>query len=644
MRSRIIVVFFCFFLIWSGLLVRSLYLQILPNENIKRMRARQSGTVVKLEPRRGDIVDRNGRELAASVASYSLFSDPKLVESPKRLAIKLAAVLKVSPRDLVKKLRDDRRRFVWIERRLTKEIRDQIDRWNEPGLGFVEEGRRIYPHETLLSQTIGLVGKEGAGLEGLEAKFETQLHGEEKRLVLQKDALGRPLLVNGQVFAERPSGQTLQLTVDTELQYFLEEELHQVTDDREAERAVGVVMDPKTGEILAMGSYPTFNSNTAPDANGNGRRNTAITDVFEPGSTLKAFPVAGALRAKKIQPNSKIYCEKGKFQVDGKWIRESDTKHKWEWLSVSEVLEHSSNIGATKIGFQLGQEELRHTLTDFGFGEKTGIELPGETRGILPALPWRQHHFSNISFGHGIAVSPIQVAAAYSVIANGGIWRAPTLVKGLLNPETKEVRSVEPRPERRVLSVADAATLRIMLTGVTSEFGTGTKARVPGFIVAGKTGTAQKVDPNGRGYLKGAFISSFAGLVPANDPQFVIYIAVDSAKKGHFGADVAAPVFNRVAEFALRRWGVSPTVITEKDVIQASAGPSLTRLAVEELKKQQVESIPDLRGMTVREVLDRVNGQNLNVELVGNGVVSSTSPAAGEGLPVDRRVRVVFSQ
>lgn len=633
MKSRIVFVFVVIALMLSVLLVRAFVLQVLPSDNLSKLRNKQFETVVKLEPRRGDIVDRKGKELAASVTSFSLYADPKLVKMPKRLSSRLAKVTDHTYRELLQKLSQKNKRFVWLSRRLSPETKAKIESWKESGIGFVEEGKRIYPNEGLLSQTLGFVGREGQGLEGLEARFEQELKGEKKQFSVRRDAFGRPLVSNGQLFTERPGGATLQLTIDSDLQYFLEQELMRALELHEAERAMGVVLDAQTSEVLAMAGVPTFNSNEVAESTPELRRNPIIMDAFEHGSTIKTFTIAAALREGIAQPNTKYYCEKGKMKVDNRWIRESDKKHEWEWLTVSEILEVSSNIGVTKMAFEMGQEKLRAAFLDFGFGERTGIEMNGETRGILPALPWRKHHFSNISFGHGLALSPLQIANAYAAIANGGVLKTPTLVKGLVNSDTGEVISNQSRPERRVLTPTQAGIMRLMLTGATSQFGTGTKARVPGFIVAGKTGTAQKVDPNGRGYMRGKYISSFAGFVPANEPKFVIFIAVDSAQKGYYGSDVAAPSFNKVAEYALRAWGITPSILAEENVLVSKK----TAPKIEALRGERLTVMPSLKGLTVREVSEMLRGQDLEIDIKGRGVVFNTWPKEGESIPENFR-------
>src|SRR5207253_2623837 len=288
---------------------------------------------------------------------------------------------------------------------------------------------------------------------------------------------------------------------------------------------------------------PTFDVNKAMKTAPEVRRDKVATDAFEPGSTMKTFVIATALREGLAAPNTKFFCENGSFKVGDKVIHEAEAKEVFGNLTVSEILALSSNIGTTKIAFKMGAETLRQGLLDFGFGSKLGLDLPGEARGSVQALPWRPHLLSNISFGHGIAVTPLQIANAYAAVANGGVLNTPYIVQSMRDSETGQVKEMQQKPIRRVLTAEQASQMKIMLSGVTAPGGTGKNARVNGFIVAGKTGTAQKVDPNGRGYIKGAYISSFAGFIPANDPKFVIYVALDRPRKGFYGAQVAAPIF-----------------------------------------------------------------------------------------------------
>ncbi|AFY02817.1 penicillin-binding transpeptidase domain-containing protein [Bdellovibrio bacteriovorus] len=659
MKSRIVVIFVGILVLWSALAMRAAYLQFLPNDRLNALQNRQFQTKVSLPARRGAIVDSNGRDLAMSAAAYSLYADPKLLENRKQVARKLAKVLNQSPESVYAKIKDGNRRFVWIQRMLEQDKADEIKSWDIRGLSFVEEWRRVYPNETLLAQTLGFLGSEGQGLEGLELGYNQALTGNKKKVLVKRDARGRPLINDGLMFIENPEGTELKLTVDSDLQYRLESELANAVSQFEADHAVGVILDAKTSKVLALASAPTFDVNKAAKAPSEYRRNKIVTDAFEPGSTMKAFVIAAALRDGLIQPNTKFYCEKGSFKVGDRIIKEAETREKFEDLTVSEILAVSSNVGTTKIAFKMGQERLRQGLLDFGFGQRLGVDLPGEARGMVQGLPWRQHLLSNISFGHGISTTPLQIANAFAAIANGGVLNTPYIVQSMRDAETGELVEVQPKPIRRILSPEQAAQMRAMLLGVTTKGGTGGNARVDGFMVAGKTGTAQKVNPNGRGYLRGAYISSFGGFIPANDPKFVIYVAVDSPRKSYYAATVAAPVFSRIASYAVRKEGIAPLqlaeestvnpkvrrVASEPKVVKKAEAPR-TLLTANELDKvtniETDDTVPNLMNLTTREVLRKVSGQDLKVKFVGQGTVSEVFPIPGSQVPESKEITVIM--
>jgi cell division protein FtsI (penicillin-binding protein 3) len=296
-----------------------------------------------------------------------------------------------------------------------------------------------------------------------------------------------------------------------------------------------------------------------------------VTDMFEPGSTMKTFVMAAAIEKKKIEPNTKVFGEFGSYKIGKRVIREADAKHHFGWITATEVLAYSSNIGSTKIAQIVGEDDLREAYLRFGFGEPSGVDLPGEARGMVQPLPWREHLLANVSFGHGISATALQVANAYASVANGGWLKRPYIMKSIRDSETGEVSEGKPKTIRRVLGDDAAAKVRLMLSATTIGDGTGLNARVPGFPVAGKTGTAQRVLENGRGYEPGAYVSSFAGFLPANDPKFVIFVSLDKPRKNYYGGAVAAPVFARIARFAVSRAGLSPVLISAKNVIASDA-------------------------------------------------------------------------
>lgn len=681
MKARIVVVFIGIAFLWGLLLARAAYLQFLPNERLNSLQARQFQTVVTLQSRRGSIVDINGRDLAMSTTTYSLYADPKLIDKKRATAKKISNILNLPYDSIYSKIKDSSKRFVWIQRQLGEEKHLAIKELNVRGLSFVEEWKRIYPNENMLSQVIGFLGSEGQGLEGLELSLESQLKGNTKKVSVKKDARGRPLVQDGMLFTENAEGSEVKLTVDGNAQYVLESELHRAIQEFGADSAVGVVLDAKTSAIRALATLPSFDLNLVAKVSPDRKRNKAVTDLFEPGSTLKTFVLATALRENLIQPNTKFFCENGSFKIGKRVIREADSNHRFGTITATEILAYSSNIGTTKVAMQLGDEKLAKGLADFGFGSKLGVELPGEAKGILQPLPWHDHLLGNISFGHGIAVTPLQIANAYAAIANGGVLNRPYIVESLRDTETGQVSPVQSMALRRVLSEEQAQKIKMMLVAATTDKGTGLNARVNGFVVAGKTGTAQKVLAQGRGYQNGAYISSFAGFIPASDPRFVIYIAVDSPRKAYYGAQVAAPVFSRVASYLVRKEGLTPQVLSEQNILPSpQAGQNVvsersgqekaiekvssykTRL-IESLtnrkqeiivksedaevvmgraREQNFETVPNVESLSMREVLRTFQGSGVDVKFVGTGLAREVMPAPNSPMPSDRRITVIL--
>jgi len=713
MRSRIVVLLAFLALLWSVLIGRAAYLQLIPDARLQGLQKRQFETVVTLNARRGDVLDRNGHELAVSMTTYSVFADPKIIDDMGKVRRILWRSLNMPPKAIDSLLHTKKKRFVWIQRHIDRNAKELIEHDMKEahlrGVGFVEESKRVYPNDKLLAQTLGFVGENEGGLEGLELKYNSELQAGKKKVSLKKDARGRPLLIGGQMFEQAPDGADVELTIDRELQFVLEQELAATVAKHEADSAVGVILDAQTSEILAMGSSPTFDPNHAGDFPIGNKRNRTITDSFEPGSTMKSFIIAGAMQRKILEPNTIFDCQGGVMKIGKRTIHEATAAEKFHNLTAAQILAYSSNVGAAKIAFKLGEDRVSDILHDFGFGERTGVDLPGEVRGIVQAKPWSDILLANIGFGHGVAVTPLQIANAYAAIANGGVLHKPYIVKAVRDAESGEINDTKPTVIRQVLSPEAAAKMRLMLAGVTSGDGTGVGARVPGFPVAGKTGTAQKVNPNGRGYMKGGYVASFAGFLPANDPKFVIYIAVDHPRKEYYGAAVAAPVFARIAKFAVRRAGLAPVLITQDDVTQSAdlarnevdpvddsaplptppskAAKLLAALTPSSLspkktvrdglklrdsiaKKHELSlddttpaaqaagvdlaavrapaldpsaSVPNLEGLTLREVLTRVTGTGVEVRVHGEGIVSKTVPAPGAAFSSSKELNIYLS-
>ena len=365
------------------------------------------------------------------------------------------------------------------------------------------------------------------------------------------------------------------------------------------------------------------------------RKNRAITDAYEPGSTLKTFTIATALKLGIASPRTQYYCEKGVLKVEDRVISEAHQQNQFKWLTVSDILAKSSNICASKIAFKITDRRLHYFLSQIGFGSKTGVDFWGENRGILPKTPWKKLRLSNVAFGHGISATPLQIANAYATIANGGILNQPYFLKSIIDHETGQKIYQKPQKIRRVMSQRLAKQMQMMLMSVTNKGGTGEAAKVFGHLVAGKTGTAQKVNTKSKGYIPGAYIASFVGFVPANDPQFIVFIAVDYPKKeSYYASKVAAPVFSKLSGYVLQHHGIIPTLIDREQIfqsVQTMASPP-TR---QPLKLTQV---PDFKGLTIKEVMQKLHGLPINLTLIGRGRVLFTKPKSGETMPKDKKV------
>ncbi len=628
MKSRIIIVFVFLSSIWISLLVRGFVLQMIPSEKLTQLKQRQFHTTLTLNSKRGAIVDRHGRDLALSETAYSLFGNPEAVVGRKSLSRRLAKELSMPFDAIDSKLSQEDKKFVWIARMLPKSKMEKIKKLKIKSLGFVEEPKRVYPNDQLLAQVLGFVGRDGNGLEGLEKYYDETLTKNKKKVAMPRDAKNRPLFENGFYFLESPEGFEMKLTVDSDIQHRLEAELSQVFKDTQSEQVQGVILDARTSAVVAMASYPYFNPNSISESDAYQRKNRVVTDVFEPGSTLKTFALASALREGLITPNKKYNTENGSLKIGDRVIREAELDHKWKELSVGEILAFSSNIGTTKIAFELGGEKLRQGLLDFGFGSKAGIDLPGEAKGAVQPLPWMPHLLSNISFGQGISVTALQMANAYAAIANGGILRKPYLVHSLRDPDSGVEKIQAPQEIRRVLSEKESADMRLMLMGVTAPGGTGVNAKVDGFLVAGKTGTAQKPNPKGRGYLPHAYISSFAGFIPANDPKYVIFVMVDYPKnKSYYGSVLAAPLFSKLAYFVARKSGLPPVLLSERNLLPRELKDLNQRQFLTSSKNQKKESIGSVSKMAKgAPAAAKYQTSEMNLEVLSSAKASTTSP------------------
>ena len=630
------------FFVLAFLLVcaRAYYLQIVLGPDLQERAEQQHQQVVKLTPQRGTIYDRNGDALALSLAVESLYADPGQIVEPESAAIKLAEVLDLSRKQILQKLKSGKG-FVWLERRLTPEKADQIKGLQITGLHFVSEHKRYYPLSQLGAQAIGFTGVDPKGLEGVELKYDAVLQGEAGLLVSHRDARGRGLATAEQVVRGGAPGQDIYLTLDRTLQYIAEKELADAVGQADAVGGTVVILEPASGKVLAMASQPDYNPNAVASFRPAEWRNRAICDSFEPGSTFKPFLMAGILEEGLVSRKKKIYCENGRFRVGGKTIRDHK---KYESLNLDEVIKFSSNIGMAKLGKMLERENFYRYLRDFGFGQQTGVDLPGEVTGTLhPPSRWFEIDLAAISFGQGVTVTPLQLASATAAIANGGLMMQPYLVEQIIDSNGAKQGQQEPSVRNRVVSEKTARQVREMMVGVVEKGGTGTRAAVPGYRVGGKTGTAQKVDPVTGGYSVDKRVASFVGFVPAERPAMVILVTIDEPQGKTYGGLVAAPVFSRIAGQALRYLNVPPSEAIQMATLPDPA-PEVLPCVDDETDEASCDGLqmPDFLGMSYRQVLQTMERRGLNLKLSGSGRVVEQSPRPGRRIRYNSEAWVKF--
>jgi len=568
-RFRIMVVGVFLTLCFVVIMGRAVQLQVLDRGKLSARAQGEYKKAFSKLPRRGTIYDRNNMELAVSIDVASICAYPKRLESPKQAATKLAQALNEKGAPLLKMLSSEKN-FVWIKRKANPKEVESVRALQLAGIDFVKESRRFYPMKTLAAQVLGFCGTDGSGLEGIEFQYDPLLRGYENHWTVFRDALGRSF--QEEASARRlEEGYNLILTIDQNIQHLAEEALAESVKAFAAKSGMAVVMDPKTGAILAMAHVPRFNPNTFGQYEPRIRRNRAVTDSFEPGSTFKVFLGAAALESGCLTPESTFHCEDGRYQIGSNVVHDV---HAHGLLSFQDILKYSSNIGAAKIGARIGSAYFRDTLQSFGFGSRTGVDCPGETLGsLLPLERWSTMDALAICFGQAVSVSALQLTAALCATANDGVFMKPYLLQAMTDGKGRLVRSYQPAKVRQVVSAATARTLAQMLERVVSKGGTGQQAALRGYRVAGKTGTAQKVDPVTKRYAKNKYTAVFSGFVPSRDPAVVISVIVDEPTKHHYGGVVAAPVFRKIAEECLQYLKIPPELIIpeqEAETIKAS--------------------------------------------------------------------------
>ena len=538
-------------------LFRLATLQVLQAAELTVKADRQHQKTVSLEGVRGTIVDRHGKMLAMNLEVPSVFGVPTALDSPAKTARSLSPVLHVRVDELERKLRQDRG-FVWLARKLDPEQGRRLERMPMEGIGIVLEGRRFYPKGPLLSHVLGFAGMDGEGLEGIERRYESHLHGEKRVTVLQRDALGRTVFPKKMSNEQSPApGHQLVLTIDEVIQYIVEKELEEAVARAEAKSGTMIVLDPSTGALLASAVSPRFDPNAVSALRPDRWRNRALTDAYEPGSTMKAVLAAAAIEERVMKSDTLVFGEQGRMAIGNTMIHDHE---KLGWLSFAQVIQKSSNVGAAKAGMALGEQRFYRYIQSFGFGERTEIDLPGEAAGLLKhPREWGGRTLASISMGQEIGVTPMQMVSAVAAIANGGVLMRPYVVSEIRDAQGQTLKEVQPHVKRRVISPETARIVTTILEGVVTD-GTGGKAAIAGFRVAGKTGTAQKIDSRTGRYSASQFVSSFVGYVPANNPRLAMIVVIDEPQGESWGGTVAAPVFNRVGEQVLNYLGVSSDV------------------------------------------------------------------------------------
>lgn len=662
-RFRIYVVVAFFLFGFGTILARAYQLQVLESDHLKAIaRAGYIGKT-KLPPKRGTIFDRDGHVLALSVEVASIYAHPRRISKKAKTARKLSRILG-EKREKILGLLKSKRSFSWIKRRIAPEVAREVIALDLEGVGVINETRRYYPGRENAGHLVGFAGIDNQGLEGLEKKYDKQLRGPQDSLIHMRDALGRPFAI----IRPNPFGhgiRDLTLTIDKDIQYKAQQILKSAVKKTKAKGGQCLVVDPVTGEILAMAVVPEFNPNIFSEYSPAHWRNRSITDSFEPGSIMKAFLLAASLEESVVSPGTKFDCEQGKFRIGKNVVHDT---HKYGVLSVSDIIVRSSNIGAIKIGQRLGYKRFTDYLKKLGFGSRTGIDLPGERKGFIrPIKETRTIDQATIFFGQGMTATSLQLVMAMAAIANGGKLMKPYVVKSITDRSTGKVTVRRPKVIRRVFSQKTAQETARILEGVSGQNGTAPKAAIKGFRVAGKTGTSQKVDPRTKRYSRTKYVAGFVGFVPLEQPKLVILVVVDEPKGTAYGGEVAAPVFRQVGRWALNHLRVNPNKrssavvralppILDKNVtllsgkrrkIDTGTGtqPETNTVSGEvgriasELKEG---ALPDFSGLGMREVLKRGRALGLKVHLVGTGLAVKQQPDAGTPLQEVAAVRISF--
>lgn len=640
---------------------RLVKLQVRDHDTLRTRAERQQQAAIDLSPMRGIVYDRNGNELARSVETKSLYASPAEIKDANAMADRLADLLDLDRDGLYKRLTSKNLVLVAVKRKLTDKEVAQVEALHLDGLCFVNEMKRHYVAGQTAAHILGFVDIDERGQGGLEQAYDKQIRGKGGRLVLNVDALNKSY---DHSLEESIPGANVTLTIDILIQHYAEQALAEAIREHHARGGTIVMMRPATGEILALANYPTFDPNDVSDSDEAERRNRAIETSFEPGSIFKLVTYSAALEERKITPDTRIDCQGGQITIAGRVVHDGH----YGVLTAAQALAKSSNVAAIKIGMMLGNARLGSYIEEFGFGRRTGIELPAEARGLYrPASEWGPTSIGSIPMGHEVGVTAVQAVAAYACIANGGEYIKPHIVKQVTDAAGNVIE--EPAAERRrVVSQRTADTIKQMLEGVVMQ-GTGKAAQVGGYSAAGKTGTAQKIDEQTKRYSQTRYIASFAGFAPVENPEIACIVSIDEPVGAHHGGDVAAPIFARVVTAALRQLGVQPA--DEPPAPVAAADTHVFNIAemmpdsqgaarVERNEARPTADVaanpngatqtrggihmPDLRGLSIREALALCAAHGLKIKPSGEGVVTLQSPSPGALVAQDTSCIVKLSR
>ena len=674
-RRRTLVIV-CVMAVWMlGIAARLVYLQTAQHDWLHEYARQQHEDEIDISPVRGLLLDRNGSELARSIETDSCFAVPYELKDIEETSKRLAPLVGLEAKELAARFaeaKQSNKKFMWLARRLDEERAGEISNLKLDGVHMRKEPKRFYPNGSLAAHVLGFVGLDEVGLAGIEQSHDQRIRGEAGKIFIETDAHQRPY---ESIVAQPTTGQSVVLTIDQMVQYRAEQSLQAAVERTNARSGTAIVLDPHTGEILALANAPTFDPNNAGASTPQSRLNEALQNIYEPGSTFKIVAYSAAIEEGLVKPDDHIDCQMGSIMVAGRLVHDG---HAFGTLTIADALAKSSNVAAIKLGLRVGDKRMYDFMKLYGFGSRTGVELPGETAGLLrPVARWQPSSMGSLAMGQEVGVTPLQMAAAFGALANAGVRISPHIVREIRGDDGSIVYRASPE-QRRVVSAETAQALRRMLEGVTLN-GTAKKAQLEGYTAAGKTGTAQKIDPKTKTYSSTKFIGSFVGFAPVENPAVVIIVVIDEPAGAYHGGDVAAPVFRDIAEQILPGLNVAPDIkmkdapardLVARDLVGPEAaerarvemerineecqvtlpqvaradGKSNSDEVVYALASNRAVLMPDLRGRSVRDAARICAQLGLQLEARGEGRALKQSPAAGSELDARQTVQVDFGR